>query len=51
MDEDVNTRIGNQLREDADFLNMHGLMDYSVLVGITNVQLLLGDIYGYTFPE
>ena len=39
VDKQVNQQISNRLREDVEFLCNHDLMDYSILVGIRNVQM------------
>ena len=44
IDKQLNQQISSQLLEDAKFLCNHGLMDYSVLLGIGNVYM---DINGF----
>ena len=43
VDKVVNQQISNQLREDAEFLYQHDLIDYSALVGVTNVIVVIKD--------
>ena len=51
VDKEVNQQISNRLREDVEFLSDHGLMDYSVLIGITNVQHVVRDESRFCFPK
>ena len=51
VDKEVNQQISNRLREDVEFLSDHGLMDYSVLIGITNVQHVVRDESRFCFPR
>ena len=47
----MNQQISNRLREDAEFLCNHGLMDYSVLVGVTNVTIVMKDDVRFLMKE
>ena len=51
VDKEVNQQISNRLREDVEFLMEHDLMDYSVLIGITNVQHVVRDSSRFCFPK
>lgn len=51
VDKEVNQQISNRLREDVEFLSEHDLMDYSVLLGITNVQHVVRDESRFCFPK
>ena len=51
VDQHTAHSIGNQLREDINFLAKQGLMDYSVLLGITNVSCVLEDYQTYLLPK
>ena len=47
----MNQQISNRLREDAEFLCNHDLMDYSVLVGVTNVTIVMKDDVRFLMKE
>ena len=51
MDKVVNQQISNQLREDAEFLCQHDLMDYSALIGVTNVTVVMKDDVRFLVSE
>ena len=51
VDRHVAHSLGNQLRVDISFLARKGLMDYSILLGITNASYMLEDDQKFLLPR